>query len=95
MDVGMAVAVHLCVVRLGPIRCAEGRHSVRAGVLAQGPQRRGVRAQIRTSHTYSQGSLRADHRLRPAHGRHEEGVGDRVGEAVVEMVCLSQVSMGV
>lgn len=47
VDMRVAV-VNLWVVRLGAACCSQWRHSVRAGVLAQGPQRRGVGAQIRT-----------------------------------------------
>lgn len=94
VDVRMAV-VNLCVVCLGTTCCAERRHSMRAGVLAQGSQRWGVGAQIWTSYTYSQGSLRANHCRCTTHGRQEEGVGDGVSEAGVEMVCLSKVSMWV
>lgn len=94
VDMGVAV-VDLCVVCLSTTRCTEWRHSMRASVLAQGSQRWGVRAQIWTSYTDSQGSLRANHCGCPTHGWQEEGVWDRVSEGGVEVVCLSKVSMGV
>lgn len=50
----MGVAmVHLLVMCLGTACCPKWRHSMRAGILAQGSQRWGVRAQIWTSYSYS------------------------------------------
>lgn len=94
MDMGVAM-VNLWVVCLSTTSCSQWRHRMRASILAQSSQCWSVRAQIWTSQTYSQGSLRANYCCCATHGWQEQGMGDRVSEGWVEMVCWRKVSMRV
>lgn len=87
MRMWVRVVVKVGMVCLCPADSAQRRHGVRTGILTQGSEGWGIRAQVWTPKPDAKSTLRASNNLRaPCHGREKKRMRNAVRERGMQMM---------